>query len=441
MRIQTINVVLVMVGMFLTVIAALTLMRLLGLREQSDTAHRRYDECVAAANELMNASDAMTGDARLYVVTGDERYLNTYLTELLEDQRRDKAVSTMKRESDDAKASEDLENALEQSNTLSYRELYAMRLAFEARGHDAMPSTLKDIRISPSHTKLSSADKLELAQTMILGYEYQDFKARIIEEVNACTDELIADLRLRESSVEEEVQRLLFSLLWVAFSHVGLLVIAALANYHLVMRPLQVYAQNIERNEPLESIGAAEVRTVAEAFNRIYEENHRRTLLLRREAQTDALTGLLNRGSYNKLLSHHGDDIALILVDVDLFKEVNDHYGHEIGDRVLRRVAQSLRVHFRTTDYVCRVGGDEFAVILTDINMELRTMIGSKLQAILAELAQEADDLPVVSISAGIAFAVSLPEGTSIYTAADKALYTAKQRGRMRYEFFEEEWA
>ena len=134
---------------------------------------------------------------------------------------------------------------------------------------------------------------------------------------------------------------------------------------------------------------------------------------------------------------HRSPDIVLMMIDVDLFKQINDSYGHEIGDKVLRRVADVLVKAFRNTDYVCRVGGDEFAVILTEMQLEMRTVVSSKLEAILATLSEPIDDMPAVTLSIGVAFSATLPEGESIYHAADKALYAAKHRGRKQYVFYE----
>lgn len=149
------------------------------------------------------------------------------------------------------------------------------------------------------------------------------------------------------------------------------------------------------------------------------------------------MTGLLNRGSFDRVLAHHGEDVGLIIVDVDLFKRINDENGHEVGDEVLKKVRKSLQNRFRNTDYVCRIGGDEFAVVLTEMRSELRSVVISKVKMITNDVSDTSDGLPVVTLSLGIAFSVSLPDGMSLYHAADKALYEAKHNGRNGYVFFE----
>lgn len=96
--------------------------------------------------------------------------------------------------------------------------------------------------------------------------------------------------------------------------------------------------------------------------------------MIRHQAEHDAMTELLNRRSFEKLLKIHEEgnsSYALILVDVDTFKSVNDTYGHDMGDHILKKVAENLRKAFRSIDYVCRIGGDEFAVIMVEMTSDL----------------------------------------------------------------------
>ena len=142
---------------------------------------------------------------------------------------------------------------------------------------------------------------------------------------------------------------------------------------------------------------------------------------------------LLNRRSFDQILSLYEKDrssFALILADVDVFKQINDTYGHDTGDRILKRVAALLHTTFRSTDYVCRIGGDEFAVIMVDMSRELYYTITNKIAEINGLLAVPEDGLPAVSLSAGVAFSDENGFCGSLFRAADSALYTAKAHGR-----------
>ena len=129
-----------------------------------------------------------------------------------------------------------------------------------------------------------------------------------------------------------------------------------------------------------------------------------------------------------------------MILDVDKFKQVNDQYGHEMGDAVLKKVAKLLEENFRATDHPARIGGDEFAVILTDATEEMKPVIEEKVQNINNRLLNPENDLPKVSLSVGIAFSAN-GFGDDLYKKADSALYVTKENGRCGYTFYEEKKA
>ena len=139
-------------------------------------------------------------------------------------------------------------------------------------------------------------------------------------------------------------------------------------------------------------IGAAELQKWAETYNKVFKENEETQRLIRRQAEHDAMTDALNRGSFEKLLHmyENGDTpYALILIDVDTFKTVNDMYGHAVGDEILKKVTGLLKKAFRSIDHVCRIGGDEFAIIMVEMTSDLKYTIEKKIKAVNEELGTE----------------------------------------------------
>lgn len=435
-RIQILDTCLFGLAVVLSLVAALTATRILDANNRLEVAHQHYEDCSEASNKLMMASDFLTSQAHMYVATGNRAYLDSYLGEILIVRRRNAAVSTIESELEGTRAHEELADALDTSNELAERELYAMRLQADAVGTSPLPESLQRITLSAADSALSKDQKHELALEMVLGTEYQTIKNRIVDGVERCTRSLISGLRQEESTCREQLDHLLTNLRVLIALLVGCMAAATLSNYFLIVRPMRNHAKSIQDNEPLAASGSQEMRHVVASYNELYEENHRRTMLLKHEAETDALTGLLNRGSYDKLIEHHGKDIALLLIDIDYFKQVNDTYGHDTGDQVLKKVARSIANHFRTTDYACRIGGDEFAVIMTEMRNVDNTIITGKLEMIAADLRNTSDGLPPTSISVGIALSESLPAHADMYKAADEALYQAKRAGRDGYTFY-----
>ena len=122
--------------------------------------------------------------------------------------------------------------------------------------------------------------------------------------------------------------------------------------------------------------------------------------------------------------------MALLIIDVDYFKKVNDTYGHAVGDRVLKRVAEILQRSFRSVDIICRIGGDEFVVVMTRANSSMRQLVLNKIQWANELLQHPKDDLPPVSLSVGVAFSDRKDPQGDIFTDADTALYRVKEAGR-----------
>ena len=160
---------------------------------------------------------------------------------------------------------------------------------------------------------------------------------------------------------------------------------------------------------------------------------------LDRLSQTDNLTKLLNRGAWEEALNseferfqRYGHDCALIMLDIDNFKRVNDQHGHQVGDDVIRHLADTMRVCLRHTDYLGRYGGEEFAIILPETNLEGACVIAERLRQSIAEA-------EVKSLNSSLNYTVSLGVATlSEHIAdsrqwlrqADEALYEAKHGGR-----------
>lgn len=125
--------------------------------------------------------------------------------------------------------------------------------------------------------------------------------------------------------------------------------------------------------------------------------------------------------------------MALALIDVDHFKQINDTYGHDAGDQVIRRVSELLRASVRSTDLVGRLGGDEFVILVKLPGDKATAMFERTLALVSATDMQIAEDVPVmVTLSMGVMASDSHAgyELTALMTAADAALYVAKDRGR-----------
>jgi two-component system, cell cycle response regulator len=152
-------------------------------------------------------------------------------------------------------------------------------------------------------------------------------------------------------------------------------------------------------------------------------------------AVTDQLTGLRNRRYVRRHLDGllRTEEAAVLLVDIDKFKSINDTYGHNIGDVALREVAERLRVQLRAADVVARYGGEEFLAVLTGAPSAYALIVADRLrEAIAAEPVRSGDVVLPITISIGVAVGGPGVPAEQLIGSADEALYRAKRDGRNR---------
>ena len=158
---------------------------------------------------------------------------------------------------------------------------------------------------------------------------------------------------------------------------------------------------------------------------------------------TDELTGILNRRGFfeniKKLINKEENknrSCAMLFCDMDNLKLINDQFGHSVGDDVLRKISNLFMEQFRGSDYVARIGGDEFAIIMTKFGDSPVEIINTKIGRLNAILQDNDDGLPPVSLSVGVSFS-ECGFVKEMEDQADKALYKVKQGGRCNCSFYE----
>ena len=389
---------------------------------------QRYVECSEAVDNLMEASDYLTTQARMFVVTGRRECLDNYVYEYSVANRRGKAVDVLRANlSEDLDAVSELEKALAASNGLAISELAALRLAADYYGIEDVPPEVARANIDLFRTKPVGDARLGTAKGLLLSDSYDASKANIIERVEASSQALLEQLNTDLEHNKGVMQSLLFQLRIAVALLLCIIMVFVLALFMYVLKPLGRYVKRLEAGEPLEPDGAFELHYLANAYNVIYEDNTRRIEQLRAYAEQDPLTGISNRSGYDSFLATHTRNIALLLIEVDNFKDFVAVYGHDTGDEVLVRLAQALTEAFRSTDFPCRIEGALFAVIMTNMNTELRYAIIHKVELVNTLLAEGLSDLPAVTLSAGSAFSTEGMDDKEIYHTASSALQQAKQ--------------
>ncbi len=200
-------------------------------------------------------------------------------------------------------------------------------------------------------------------------------------------------------------------------------------------------AQMLARTKELSSTN----RQLRRALREIAKQNRALTTLnesLRIQSTTDALTGLYNRREFlNRIRTEwgrfrrYGRPLGLIMLDIDHFKRVNDTYGHECGDVVLRSLGRLIAQHKRAQDLCCRYGGEEFVVLLTETTLDAAFHVAEEMRRRIGSHPFEYDGQPIpVRVSLGVSGAAEQnpADVEAFINLADKAMYRAKREGRDR---------
>jgi len=229
---------------------------------------------------------------------------------------------------------------------------------------------------------------------------------------------------------------------------VGLSILIGVVFSRAVLRPLRALEVGVrqlgegEMSARVAEVSHDELGDLARTFNQMasrLEQNHQELASL---STVDYLTGLHNVREFYRLfhdetrrVDRYGHCFSLLIIDVDRFKEINDTFGHQLGDYVLQEVARKLKELIRISDHAARIGGDEFAVLLPETDQDDAADLGERIRAFFDNHAIAQADHPDqaihISVSIGEAtYPRAARNANELFAAADAALYRAKEGGR-----------
>lgn len=445
-RIQSLSLWLVAFTLIISVLIGIGIVQVMKDYYELAQRTREYVFAQEDARDLLFGSNYLTDQARLYAVTKDHVYAEAYFTEVHETRRRDLALEALEvhlreRNEDALNTSKE---AMELSNALMVLEIHSMKLAALSAGEDmgSLAREIQDYQLTEEELSWTAQQQADASMELVFGEEYRAMKGQIEAKMSDVTrsvieicerDQAESESTMKNALIRQSIYTVLVVIL-VIFSYIMIAV--------LILRPIRIYVNCIKNNNFLEITGAYEFKYLAATYNNVYEMTMEQQNMLRKKAERDALTGLLNRQAFEQLKSQlriSSEPLAFLIIDVDVFKSINDNYGHDVGDQALIKVARLLDENFRKVDYVLRIGGDEFAVIMEKTGPDKKPIIRSKIEAI-NEILQHPEDeavFPKYSVSVGIAFS---EKGFSddLFQQTDQALYHTKENGRCGYTFYDE---
>ena len=399
-----------------------------------------------AAVSLQEASDYLTNESRLFAITGDWSHLENYFAEIDETKRREKALEEIKAAGAIEKSANYLEQAMNESKKLEELEYKAMKLVVMAKGYDKIPlydvpAAVKNAQLSDQEKAMDFNTKMATAWLILFSDQYFSMKNAISNNRANAVEEIFNHASLLNRSNAESLKSTLSN----TFAEIILIVVFSLAFFLIiilfVVKSLYGFIDNIKNKQKLQATQTTELEHLRWTYNEMFDIAMKKENFLRQQAEHDELTGLINRTAFKailKALKESNEIVAFIMLDVDKFKEINDEYGHTVGDKVLKTVAQILESSFRSTDYAARLGGDEFAVVLSKCDNNLqktKRVISAKMETLFKKLEEKSqNEIPRTTLSCGIAISKS-GWNENLIEKADEALYEIKRGGRNGYKF------
>lgn len=406
----------------------------------------RFMACQQSSREIMEYSNYLTEQARLFVTSQKPKYFETYLKEASNLQTQRSALERIRKiSSGNDIALQRLEMTLMHADSLIDMELYAIRLGIEsinrnpsAKGNVDMPERLQRVRLREIDNELSYEELRELSISTLFNEGYLIYRDRINENCNnivqTISENISGNLQLNADQLGNTLRKLRLCL----FLLMALAVLSFASLVVLVLKPLKKFQNAINKEEKLGIMGSEEFRNIAYSYNEIYDMKTVGEKMLLFNAEYDSLTGIFNRRAFDhfcKTTAEKSQRIALLLINLDNFKRLNDTYGTSCGDVVLKELSRQLAKTFRNSDYIARIGGDEFAAILVDFNPAYAKVISSKIEEINDDLLTFNSEIKNATISVGAAFS-DVGFNQELYKNADSALYAVKTSGRKGCRIF-----
>ena len=403
-----------------------------GYRDMNKSTNE-YFEWEMDAGELEAASDYLTDEVRYYSINYDINHLQNYFNEAFTTKRREKALNSIKEKFSDTEPYKMLSQAMDKSIGLMVLEYHSMKLISVANGYDlnTLPEEVRTYELSTEELALSNDEMIHRAQELVFGDEYNNVKSDIKTNVNNCINALDEMLKNKISDSSEVLKRLLIVQQAGMLVLVIFLIYLFLFIYTKIVNPIKPGAELISKNDFLAVEGVKEYKYFAIEYNYIRRNDILNNEKLAYEAVHDKLTSLYNRAGYYSMYNELKlDNLIYVLIDVDNFKQINDNYGHNIGDVVLKKIATTLKIVFENYGYVYRIGGDEFAILIEGIKPNSLDDIKAKIAEVYKLIENNENNIPKANISVGVAFGDINDTTSTLFKKADVALYHTKNNGR-----------
>ncbi len=393
------------------------------------------------ANDLQVASDYLTEQMRCFAVTGEIQYLENYFREANETKRREKALDALEKEYPDSEAIRNLKIAMTESVDLMNREYYAARLTFKAYNIpvDSAPAEIRDIEIESEDEKLKGDSLKVRASELLFDATYRQKKESISTYMKNCLNQLSGEMNKEQAEKAAQMKKQVLGEHVLTILLIAIMIGIVLLTFVLIIHPLQKCVELIREEKSIPPKGAYEIQFLAKTYNLMYNMNLANIDKLTFEATHDQLTGLYNKRGYEFLAqSIDIKTTTLLRIDVDNCKKITEELGRDSFEKILKKTAEVLSKNVRAHDYVFRLEGDEFAILMLHVDSDREELIRNKVRIINEKLKAADDVLPGYTASVGSVFGSDGVTAEEMFRRAEEALNIAKKKGNGSIFFYRE---
>ncbi|MCF0142139.1 MAG: GGDEF domain-containing protein [Parasporobacterium sp.] len=430
---RTTNIVTIFASVICFVLMFIVTVDMIEQYKKADACSKDLAVCSGACLDLLDAATYLGDAARNYAITGDRAYLDQYFGDFGNNQRGEHDLKVVTDTVYYDGIEQDVARVRENASKIHAIEFKAMLMTAMAEGEDisSLPAALQS-QDYKRPAGMTDEQLKEEAINLLFSGEFIAGKEEAKAAVQNLGMKTTSDLSEGRIAAGETLYNALIT-------HRILLIVTLVVNIVMfalmiltVLIPVERIVKNVKQGKFVSETGVAEFNQLVETYNDVFERSVQNRRKLKYLSEHDQLTGCLNRNAWSDLTAYfHVNPIALalVIIDIDWFKQLNDQYGHDIGDKVLKKVARLINNAVRSDDAVARFGGDEFVILMTNIHSENMGVIERKLNAINEELKNPDDGLPATSLSMGAAFS-EIGYTDQLFRNADKALYDAKANGK-----------
>ena len=429
-RLNHLNIVMICIGLVLATLMVVSMYSTTDSVKQIVSFTNSFLGNQQTGGMLREFAGKLSEQAMTFVQSGEVGPAKAYETQLnvingqLEQYSPDAFVS--------AAAGTEFDTAVQAFRGRLQTERIAMRMVAESMPKpmfEALPDFLKETELSEEDKALSEEARKGKAIGMLTSESYTGLEETIRDAIDNSHKFSSQEGQKQADTTFTKVQHIMGNQTVLVLLFLVVSVLALLLNRFLIISPIQKSVENLDKREPIPEKGSYEMRHLARVYNDVLKENQEKTEKLTYTATHDALTGVYNRTEFDRYYRQieKQQNVGIIVADVDHFKQYNDDFGHDIGDRVLCTAVEAMKRHFRTVDHISRIGGDEFCIIMPRTGQKDAEKISEKIHEINKELSEEGGDLPPVTISTGVAFWDRPDPDGSLFKDADTVLLDLKK--------------